>query len=172
MPCSLNHESEQEPSKWVYAPSSMGYEGENRTKREAPTRKGQEHAARETKTAKVNSIMRLHIRSWNIIILIIMVITIGLFYCGTAGVLVIHPLNFTYFLTAWLRDCGSTSYTFPRISLSFGLRDCGTAGALVTHPLNLTSFSTAGLWDCGSASYTSLEFHLTFDCGTVGLREH
>ena len=79
---SLNHESEQEPRKWVYTPSSMGYEGENRTKRAAPTRKGQEHAARETKTAKVNSIMRLHIRSGNIIILIIMVITIGLFTVG------------------------------------------------------------------------------------------
>ena len=48
MPRSLNHESEQEPRKWVYTPSSMGYEGENRTKRAAPTRKGQEHAARET----------------------------------------------------------------------------------------------------------------------------
>ena len=82
MPRSLNHESEQEPRKWVYTPSSMGYEGENTTKRAAPTRKGQEHAARETKTTKVNSIMRLHIRSGNIIILIIMVITIGLFTAG------------------------------------------------------------------------------------------
>ena len=79
---SLNHESEQEPRKWVYTPSSMSYEEENRTKRAAPTRKGQEHAARETKTAKVNSIMRLHIRSGNSIILIIMVITIGLFTAG------------------------------------------------------------------------------------------
>ena len=25
MPRSLNHESEQEPSKWVYAPSSMSF---------------------------------------------------------------------------------------------------------------------------------------------------
>ena len=63
MPRSLNHESEQEPSKWVYTPSSMNYEGNNRAKREAPTRTGQEHATRETKTTKVNSIMWLHIRS-------------------------------------------------------------------------------------------------------------
>ena len=62
MPRSLNHESEQEPSKWVYTPSSMSYEANNRAKREAPTRTGREHAARETKTTKVNSIMLLHIR--------------------------------------------------------------------------------------------------------------
>ena len=53
MPRSLNHESEQEPSKWVYTPSSMSYEANNRAKREAPTRTGREHAARETKTTKV-----------------------------------------------------------------------------------------------------------------------
>ena len=75
MPRSLKHESEQEPCKWVYTPSSMNHEGNNRAKREAPARTGQEHAARETKTTKVNSIMWLHIRSWNIIILIIMMIT-------------------------------------------------------------------------------------------------
>ena len=63
MPRSLNHESEQERSKWVYRPSSMSYEGNNRAKREAPTRTGQEHATRETKTTKVSSIMWLHIRS-------------------------------------------------------------------------------------------------------------
>ena len=63
MPRSLNHESEQERSKWVYTPSSMSYEANNRAKREAPTRTGREHAARETKTTKVNSIMWLHIRS-------------------------------------------------------------------------------------------------------------
>ena len=64
MPRFLNHESEQEPSKWVYTPSSMSYEGNNRAKRElAPTRTGREHAARETKTTKVNWIMLLHIRS-------------------------------------------------------------------------------------------------------------
>ena len=55
----------------------MSYEGNNRAKREAPTRMGQEHATRETKATKVNSIMRLHIRSWNIKILIIIMITIG-----------------------------------------------------------------------------------------------
>ena len=64
---SLNHESEQEPSKWVgvyeYTPTSMSYEGNNRAKREAPTCTRQEHATRETKTTKVNSIMWLHIRS-------------------------------------------------------------------------------------------------------------
>ena len=39
MPRFLNHESEQEPSKWVYTPSSMSFEGNNRAKRElAPTR--------------------------------------------------------------------------------------------------------------------------------------
>ena len=54
MPRSLNHESEQEPSKWVYTPSSMSYKANNRAKREAPTRTGREHAARETKTTKVN----------------------------------------------------------------------------------------------------------------------
>ena len=65
MPRSLNYESEQEPSKWVYTPSSMSYEGNNRAKRELvpPTRTGREHTARETKTTKVNSIMLLHIRS-------------------------------------------------------------------------------------------------------------
>ena len=31
-------------SKWVYTPSSMSYEGNNRAKREAATRTGQEHA--------------------------------------------------------------------------------------------------------------------------------
>ena len=64
MPRSLNHESEQEPSRLVYTPSSMSYEGNNRAKTEpAPTRTGREHAARETKTTTVNSIMLLHIRS-------------------------------------------------------------------------------------------------------------
>ena len=63
---------------YEYKPTSMSYEGGNRGKREAPTRTGREHAARETKTTKVNSIMWLHIRSWNIIILIIIMITIGL----------------------------------------------------------------------------------------------
>ena len=53
MPRSLKHESEQEPNKWVCTPSSMSYEGNNRAKREAPTRTGQEHAARETKTTKL-----------------------------------------------------------------------------------------------------------------------
>ena len=48
---------------YEYTPSSMNYEGNNRGKREAPTCKGQEHARRETKTPKVNSIMWLHIRS-------------------------------------------------------------------------------------------------------------
>ena len=59
MPRSLNHESEQERSKWVYTPFSMSYEANNRAraKREAPTRTGREHVARETKTTKVNSIM-------------------------------------------------------------------------------------------------------------------
>ena len=37
---SLNHESEQEPSKWVYTPPSLSYEGNNRAKREASTRTG------------------------------------------------------------------------------------------------------------------------------------
>ena len=37
---SLNHETEQEPSKWVYTPPSLGYEGNNRAKREASTRTG------------------------------------------------------------------------------------------------------------------------------------
>ena len=63
---------------YEYTPSSMNYEGNNRGKREAPTFKGQEHARREAKTPKVNSIMWLHIRSWNIIILIIIMITIVL----------------------------------------------------------------------------------------------
>ena len=46
-----------------YTPTSISYEGNSRGKREAPTRTGQEHATRETKTTKVNSIMWLHIRS-------------------------------------------------------------------------------------------------------------
>ena len=63
MPRSLNHEQEQEPSKWVYMPSCMSYEGNNTAKRETATRTGQENATRETKTTKVNSNMWLHIRS-------------------------------------------------------------------------------------------------------------
>ena len=63
---------------YEYTPTSVSYEGNNRGKREARTRTGQEHAIRETKTTKVNSIMWLHIRFWNIIILIIIMITIGL----------------------------------------------------------------------------------------------
>ena len=43
-----------------YTPTSLSYEGNNRGKREAPTCTGQEHATRETKTTKVNSIMWLH----------------------------------------------------------------------------------------------------------------
>ena len=41
----------------------MSYEGNNRSKREAPTCAGRELATRETKTTKVNAIMWLHIRS-------------------------------------------------------------------------------------------------------------
>ena len=65
---------------YEYTPTSMSYEGNNRGKREATTCTGQEHATREAKTTKVNSIviMWLHIRSWNITILIIITITIGL----------------------------------------------------------------------------------------------
>ena len=63
---------------YEYTPTSMSYEENNRGKREAPVRTGQEHAARETKTTKANSIMWLHIRSCNIIILIIIMITIGI----------------------------------------------------------------------------------------------
>ena len=65
-PRSLNHESEREPSKWMYTPSSMSYEGNNRAKRKAPTRTGREHAARETKTTKVNSIRWLHSAASNV----------------------------------------------------------------------------------------------------------
>ena len=65
---------------YEYTPTSMSYEENNRGKREATTCRGQEHATREAKTTKVNSIviMWLHIRSWNITILIIITITIGL----------------------------------------------------------------------------------------------
>ena len=41
---------------YEYTPTSMSYEGNNRGKRKAPTRTGQDHATRETKTTKVNSI--------------------------------------------------------------------------------------------------------------------
>ena len=44
---------------YEYTPTSISYEGNSRGKREAPTRMGREHAARETKTTKVNSIMWL-----------------------------------------------------------------------------------------------------------------
>ena len=63
---------------YEYTPTSISYEGNSRGKREAPTRTRQEHATRETKTTKVNSIMWLHIGSCNIIILITIMITIGL----------------------------------------------------------------------------------------------
>ena len=44
---------------YEYTPTSMSYEGNNRGKREALTRTGQEHATRETKTTKINPIMWL-----------------------------------------------------------------------------------------------------------------
>ena len=52
---------------YEYTSTSMSYEGNSRATREAPTRtgqepRGQEHATRETKTTKANSIMWLHIR--------------------------------------------------------------------------------------------------------------
>ena len=43
-----------------YTPTSISYEGNSRGKREAPTRTGQEHATRETKTTNVNSILKDH----------------------------------------------------------------------------------------------------------------
>ena len=49
--------------KRMFSQATMGYEGNNRGKKEAPTRKGQEHTTRKTKTTKVNSIMWLHIQS-------------------------------------------------------------------------------------------------------------
>ena len=45
---------------YEYTPTSISYEGNSRGKREAPTRAGQEHATRETKTTKVNSILKHH----------------------------------------------------------------------------------------------------------------
>ena len=59
---------------YEYTPTSMSYEGNNRGKREAPTRTGQEHATRETKTTKVNSNMWLDNLNHHKIIMI----TIGL----------------------------------------------------------------------------------------------
>ena len=45
---------------YEYTPTSMSYERNNRGKREAPTRTEQEHALRETKATKVNSIRWQH----------------------------------------------------------------------------------------------------------------
>ena len=59
---------------YEYTPTFMSYEGNNRGKREAPTRTGQEHATRETKTTKVNSNMWLDNLNHHKIIMI----TIGL----------------------------------------------------------------------------------------------
>ena len=60
---SLNHESQQEPSKWVCTSIHLllwAMKGTTEV-REKPfnTRTGQEHATRETKTTKINPIMWL-----------------------------------------------------------------------------------------------------------------
>ena len=73
---------------YEYTPTFMSYEGNNRGKREAPTRTGQEQATRET--TKVNSIMWLHNLNHHKIIMI------------TIGLLVISSLESKLWFTVLL----------------------------------------------------------------------
>ena len=108
MPRSLNHESEQEPSKWVYTPSSMSYEGKNRAKREAPSRTGQKHATRD----RNKDHQRIKLTLWFTVLLIIAMILKGPLKSSLEDIIwssLLYSKHFEHifdFLTTFLRSGG------------------------------------------------------------------
>ena len=108
MPRSLNHESEQEPSKWVYTPSSMSYEGKNRAKREAPSRTGQKHATRD----RNKDYQRIKLTLWFTVLLIIAMILKGPLKSSLEDIIwssLLYSKHFEHifdFLTTFLRSGG------------------------------------------------------------------